>query len=101
MARINKTSRVQIETMMGKTVEFQVRRGCLLMELKLKIMLEMGIFPEDMVLIFHNNELKDEDKSLEEYGIGLGEDMDTIFLMIKTSTGLMGWSYVLITNQKS
>ena len=93
MARRNKTSRVQIKTMMGKTVEFQLRSGCSLMELKLKIMLEMGIFPDDMVLIFRDNELKDEDKTLEEYGIGIGEDVDTILLMIKTRTGLMGWSY--------
>ena len=90
MARRNKTSRVQIKTMMGKTVEFQLRNGCSLLDLKLKIMLEMGIFPDDMVLIFRDNELKNEDKTLEEYGIG--EDMDTILLMIKTRTGLM-WTY--------
>ena len=78
---------------MGKTVEFQLRSGCSLMELKLKLMLEMGIFPEDMVLICRDNELKDEDKTLEEYGIGIGEDRDTILLIIKTRTGLMGWSY--------
>ena len=76
---------------MGQTVEFQCRNGCTLLELKLKIMLEMGMFPDDMVLIFRDNELKDEDKTLEEYGIGIGEDMDTILLMIKTRTGLLGW----------
>ena len=93
MARRNKTSRVQIKTMMGKTVEFQLRNGCSLLDLKLKIMLEMGIFPDDMVLIFRDNELKDEDKTLEEYGIGIGEDVDTILLMIKTRTGLMGMGW--------
>ena len=61
------------------------------MDLKLKIMLAMGIFPDDMILIFHDVELKEEEKTLEEYGIGAGEDMDTILLMIKTRSGLMGW----------
>ena len=78
---------------MGKTVDFQFRRGCTLMELKLKIMLEMGILPDDMVLIFHDTELKDDEKTLKEYGIGIGEDIDTILLMLKTRTGLIGWSY--------
>ena len=63
------------------------------MELKFKIMLEMGILPEDMVLIFHKTELKDDEKTLKEYGIGIGEDIDTILLMLKTRTGLIGWSY--------
>ena len=82
---------VQIKTMMGQTMEFQLRRGCCLLELKLNIMLEMGIFPEDMVLVFHDTELSDENQSLEYYGIGIGEDMDTVLLMIKTRTGLLGW----------
>ena len=63
------------------------------MELKFKIMLEMVILPEDMVLIFHNTELKDDEKTLKEYGIGIGKDIDTILLMLKTRTGLIGWSY--------
>ena len=87
----SRSTRVQIKTMMGNTEEFQLRRGCTLMDLKLKIMLAMGIFPDDMILIFHDVELKDEEKTLEEYGIGTGEDMDTILLMIKTRSGLMGW----------
>ena len=92
-AMSKRTSSVQIKTMMGKTVDFQFRRGCTLMELKFKIMLEMGILPEDMVLIFHDTELKDDEKTLKEYGIGIGEDIDTILLMLKTRTGLIGWSY--------
>ena len=82
---------VQIKTMMGQTLEFQLRRDSSLLELKLNIMLEMGIFPEDMVLVFHETELKDENQSLEDYGIGIGEDMDTLLLMIKTRTGIVGW----------
>ena len=64
-------------------------------------MREMGIFPDDMILIHGDVELKDEDKTLEEHGIG--EHMDTILLIIDTGlmdrdtillmikTGLMGW----------
>ena len=97
-----RSTRVQIKTMMGKTVEFQlISSTCTLLDLKLKIMKEMGLFPDDMILFHGDVELEDEDKTLEEYGIG--EDMDTILLIVDTGlmdmdtillmikTGLMGW----------
>lgn len=87
------SSRVQVKTMMGKTMEFKLSRRSLLLELKLKILLETGIFPEDMVLLFHDIELNDDEKTLQEYGIGIGEEMDTILLMIKTRSGLVGWTH--------
>ena len=72
--------------MMGQIIEFDVTSETPLIELRLMIFMDIGILPEDQILMFNNTELKDEEKTLGEFGI---EDMDTVMLMVRLNTGLM------------
>ena len=72
--------------MMGEIIELNVTSETPLIELRLMIFMDLGLLPEDQILMFNNRELKDEEKCLGEFGI---EDMDTVMLMVRLETGLI------------
>ena len=72
--------------MMGEIIELKVTSETPLIELRLMIFMDLGLLPEDQILMFNNRELQDEEKCLGEFGI---EDMDTVMLMVRLETGLM------------
>ena len=79
---------IQIQTMMGERREINVSSEMTVADLKYLIVLQLdiGVFPDDQILMFNSSELKEDEKTLGEYGI---EELDTLMLMVRIESGLM------------
>ena len=76
---------VFVKTMMGETHSVQISEDIPVLQLKMMIHQEIGMFPDQQVLMYQNEELDDDD-SLNMYGI---EDGATINLFPKVASGFV------------
>ena len=76
---------VFVKTMMGETHSVQISEDIPVLQLKMMIHQEIGMFPDQQVLMYQNEELNDED-TLDMYNI---EDGATINLFPKVASGFV------------
>ena len=74
-----------VKTMMGETHSVQISEASTVLQLKMMIHQEIGMFPDQQVLIQQNEELDDDD-TLDMYNI---EDGATINLFPKVASGFV------------
>ena len=76
---------VFVKTMMGETHSVQISGTGTVLQLKLKIHQQLGMFPDQQVLMYQNEELDDED-TLDSYNI---QDGATINLFPNLASGFV------------
>ena len=76
---------VFVKTMMGETHSVQIFEASTVLQLKMMIHQEIGMFPDQQVLMYQNEELDDED-TLDMYII---EDGANINLFPKVASGFV------------
>ena len=76
---------VFVKTMMGETHSVQIFEAWTVLQLKMMIHQEIGMFPDQQVLMYQNEELDDED-TLDMYII---EDGANINLFPKVASGFV------------
>ena len=88
MTESNTAMLVFVKTMMGETISVQIfedSTGIVVLQDKMMIHQEIGMFPDQQVLMYQNEELDDDD-TLNMYGI---EDGATINLFPKVASGFV------------
>ena len=76
---------VFVKTMMGETHSVQISEYIPVLQLKMMVHHEIGMFPDQQVLMYQNEELDDED-TLDMHNI---EDGVTINLFPKVASGFV------------
>ena len=76
---------VFVKTMMGETHSVQISEDIPVLQLKMMIHQEIGMFPDQQVLMYQNEELDDDD-TLDMHNI---EDGATINLFPKVASGFV------------
>ena len=80
---------VFVKTMMGETHTVQISGASTVLQLKMKIQQLLGMFPDQQVLMYQNEELDDDDDTIDSYGI---EEEATIHLFPKVASGfVLSW----------
>ena len=75
-----------VKTMMGETHSVQISEASTVLQLKMMIHQEIGMFPDQQVLMYQNEELDDDDDTLDMFNI---EDGATINLFPKVASGFV------------
>ena len=76
---------ISVKTMMGETHTFTVTESITVFQLKMMIHLELGMFPDQQVLMYQEEELDDDD-TLDSYNI---QDGSTINLFPNLASGFV------------
>ena len=76
---------VFVKTMMGETHSVQISEDIPVLQLKMMIHQEIGMFPDQQVLMYQNEELDDDD-TLDMFNI---EDGASINLFPKVASGFV------------
>ena len=79
------TITIFVKTMMGETHPVQIMGSSTVLQLKMMIHLELGMLPDQQVLMFQQEELDDED-TLDSYNI---QDGSTINLFPNLASGFV------------
>ena len=77
---------VFVKTMMGETHSVQISGASTVLQLKMKIQQLLGMFPDQQVLMYRNEELDDDDDTIDSYDI---EEGATINLFPKVASGFV------------
>ena len=76
---------VFVKTMMGETHSVQTSGASTVLQLKMKIHQILGMFPDQQVLMFLEDELDDDD-TLDSYNI---DEVATIKIFLKVASGFI------------
>ena len=85
MSKVDSAMFVFVKTMMGETQSVQISEDIPVLQLKMMIHQEIGMFPDQQVLMYQNEELDDDD-TLDMHNI---EDGATINLFPKVASGFV------------